>query len=167
MQPRQVGSEALPVATPRGVSTPALELLQRTAQRVGLPLHVLGLGERYTGFGMKLTALDEWIRGQRNASDSNDDSGYTCSSGSACSGTGTGRLELERDDVVMYIDAFDVLLLPPAAPRRLLQTLQSIEFGHRRAHTGIDLSEILLREPAVDRRSGNAFILQFNVFQCE
>jgi len=59
-----------------------LKTLQKSAEALGLKLDILGMGQKWEGLGSKVTMFTEYLK------DKND------------------------DDVVLFVDAFDVLLLP-------------------------------------------------------
>lgn len=74
-----------------------LQWLRASAAAAGVELTVLGLGQPWRGLGSKVTAVRTWLA------------------------------DVAADDVVMLVDAYDVLLFPSASPEAFLGRFR--EFG--------------------------------------
>ena len=149
-QRKAVGAARLRVLTAASNETRELGLLRRSAQLAGVDLTVVGLGRTYTTFYDKLVWYCEYLRG---------DSG------------------VEDHEVLMLVDAYDVLLFPGVALAPLLlarstsPVLACAEYGihpdlhgasfyrrgadsHRRQHSSERFFQLFLNSGCVVGRAG-------------
>jgi hypothetical protein len=87
LRPLDCEPDGVMVITVASHEKPALDVLRRSVRAVGLELTVLGMNETWRGLGSKVTLLHAFL----------------------------SRLPLSHDcRLVVFVDAFDVLVLPPA-----------------------------------------------------
>ena len=97
--------QQLPIAVARlWPSTRSVSLGRGSAERVGATLDVLGLGDPWRGLGSKIALLEAYL----------DDS----------------NKNIREDDLLLFVDAYDVLLLPAAT--RVRERFEAFERDHPR-----------------------------------
>ena len=98
------------VATEDGLP---LRQLRATVESAGYLLVVLGLGKVYTNPGFKLDQVARFLDGRIGGSGGGSDGGGGGGGGGGANGGGAWPV-LEDDTLILFVDAYDVLLLPPA-----------------------------------------------------